>query len=113
MNTTIDETIKEVVDQLQNFRLQLAERVNSYEQLQLALANRLNYLITNDFSLLISILYRLDISEEKVREFLSQKKELTASDIIAKLIIERQLQKIASRKAFKNNSTDIPEEEKW
>lgn len=74
MNTTIDETIKEVVDQLQNFRLQLAERVNSYEQLQLALANRLNYLITNDFSLLISILYRLDISEEKVREFLSQKK---------------------------------------
>ncbi|MCW3081364.1 hypothetical protein [Segetibacter sp.] len=113
MNTTIDETIKEVVDQLQNFRLQLAERVNSYEQLQLALANRLNYLITNDFSLLISILYRLDISEEKVREFLSQKKELTASDIIAKLIIERQLQKIASRKAFKNNSTDITEEEKW
>lgn len=107
-----EETIKELVQQLQNFKLHLAGQVHSYQQLQYELAARLNYLITNDFSLLISILYRLDISEKKLKQFLSEAKEITAADIIAELIIERQLQKIASRKAFKKQE-DIPEDEKW
>jgi hypothetical protein len=112
-NMQSNETIKEVVDQLHNVQLGIMVQVNSYQQLQHQLAERLNYLIAHDFSLLISILYRLDISEKKLRQLLTPSGEATAGDIIADLIIERQLQKIASRKAFKNNPTDIPEEEKW
>lgn len=108
-----EDTIKEVVTQLQNFQLDLACQVNTYKQLQQELAAHLNYLITNNFSLLISILYRLDISEKKLKQFLSQAKEGTAGDIIAELIIERQLQKIASRKAFRSNPADISDDEKW
>lgn len=112
-NMQSNETIKEVVDQLQNVQLGISVQVNSYQQLQHQLARRINYLITHDFSLLISILYRLDISEKKLRQLLFPSGEATAGDIIAELVIERQVQKIASRKAFKDNSTDIPEAEKW
>lgn len=108
-----DERLKEVAKQLQHYQLNLVLQVQSYQQLQEALATRLNDLIANNFSLLISILYRLDISEKKLTQLLSVSSKTTAGEIIAEMIIERQLQKIASRKAFKNNPTDIDEEEKW
>ncbi|GEO09399.1 hypothetical protein [Segetibacter aerophilus] len=107
------ETIKEVVEQLQNVQLAFTVQINSYQQLQRELAERLNYLITHDFSLVVSILYRLDISEKKLKQLLAQTREATAGDIIAELIVERQLQKIETRKAFKNNPPDIPEAERW
>jgi lipopolysaccharide assembly outer membrane protein LptD (OstA) len=107
------ETIKEVLDDLQKLPLQLTGKSNTYQQLQQEIAARINYLITNNFSLLISLLYRLDISEKKLRQLLGEPAKTTAGDIIAEMIIERQLQKIASRKAFKSNLSDISGEEKW
>jgi hypothetical protein len=74
---------------------------------------QVDYLITNNFSLLISILYRLDVSEQKIKAFLNQSKDTTAGNIISKLIIERQLQKMASRTRFTDRPSDIPEDERW
>ena len=106
------QTLNEVIEQLQNVDLQVTKK-DSYEHLHMELAANINYLITNNFSLLISILYRLDISEQKINEFLSQSKGTTAGDIISTLIIERQLEKIASKKAFTNRPSDIPYDEQW
>lgn len=108
-----EDAITEVANELQKFQLELPAGSYSYEQLHKHLAAHLNYLIINNFSLLISVLYRLDISEKKLKQLLQQSTSVTAGDIIAEMIIERQLQKIASRKAFKNNPPDIPEDEKW
>lgn len=107
-----NDVIQEVVGELQKFQLQLPNPSYNYQQLHEALATHINYLITTDFSLLISILYRLDISEKKLKQFLNQSTDTTAGDIIAQMIIERQLQKIESRKAFKSNDY-IPDNEKW
>lgn len=108
-----DDAITEVADELLKFQLILPGQRYSYTQLHKELAERLNYLITNDFSLLISVLYRVDISEKKLEQLLRQSNDTTAGDIIAEMIIERQLQKIASRKAFKNDPSDISEDDKW
>lgn len=108
-----DETIKEVADELQKFQLQLTGKSRTYRQLLQEIAERINYLITHNFSLLISLLYRLDISEKKLKHLLSTSAKTTAGEIIAEMIIERQLQKIASRRAFKSNPSDIADEEKW
>jgi hypothetical protein len=108
-----DQAIKEVTGNLQKFQLQLSGKSDTYDQLLNEIASRINYLITYDFSLLISVLYRLDISEKKLKQLLAESAKTTAGDIIAEMIIKRQLQKIESRKAFKNNPSDIPEEEKW
>ncbi len=71
----------------------------------------INNLIQNNFQKLISILYKIDINENKLRQLL-QNKDKNAGKIIAGLIIERQLKKIDTRKNFINKD-DITGEEKW
>ncbi|RZL44045.1 MAG: hypothetical protein EOP00_21630, partial [Pedobacter sp.] len=51
------------------------------------------------FSKLVQLLYHLDVSENKLRYLL--KDNANSASIIAEAIIERQLQKIETRKAFK------------
>lgn len=84
----------------------------SVEELKLALTHYINYLISSDPNKLMHILYRVDVSERTLKANL-QNKETDAGTVIAEMIIERQLQKIATKKQFKNNNDDIPENEKW
>ena len=77
-----------------------------------ALSAYINQLINNDFEYLLSLLYRIDVDEKKMRALLHQQQNSNAADIIARLIIARQLEKIKCREQFKP-PTIIPEEEKW
>ncbi|HMF72919.1 MAG TPA: hypothetical protein VK616_15680 [Flavitalea sp.] len=76
------------------------------------LSKAINRLILQDFNFLINALYRLDISEKKVKDVLKTTSNHDAGDLIAGLIIERQLEKLRARGLF-NNQEDIPDEEKW
>lgn len=74
----------------------------SQEELKKVLAQYLDRLIIEDFSLLISLLYRIDIPQEKASLALAEKNEVTsAGEILAELIIQRQLQKIKTRRAYR------------
>ena len=84
----------------------------SPEELRQKLALHINHLINHDFEKLVSLLYRIDVNENKLRQVLDQGKGENAAGLIADLIIERQLQKIKSRKDSKNNNA-IPDDEKW
>ena len=77
------------------------------------LAVYLSELINHRFSGLLSLLYRLDVSEKKLKQVLAAAPDADAGLVIADLIIERQLQKIKTREALRNNDTAIPEDEKW
>jgi hypothetical protein len=77
------------------------------------LADKINELVQNDFQKLISILYRLDVSEEKLKHLLKENTQSDAGLIITELIIERQLQKIKSRKQFRRRDNNIDENERW
>jgi hypothetical protein len=77
------------------------------------LAERINFLIMNDFNKLIHILYRADINEKKLNHILSQNKDEDAGKLIAILYVERHLQKIKSRQDNRRENNDITEEEKW
>ena len=72
----------------------------------------INSLITDHFDELISLLYRLDVNEKKLKDLLQQHATEDAAGIIAALIIERQEQKIKTRELFRP-SHNIPEEERW
>ncbi|WP_313503249.1 hypothetical protein [Kaistella carnis] len=60
-------------------------------------------LIRNDFNRLLSILYRVDISEEKLKLKLAQNKEtqVPSAEIIAHLLIDRAAEKMVSRKRYR------------
>ena len=77
------------------------------------LADKINYLIVNDFNKLISILYRADINETKLNIILSENRNEDAGKLIALLFIERQMQKIISRQETRDNLNGDSEEEKW
>ena len=74
---------------------------------------RINELLNTDFSRLVAILYRMDVSETKLRKLLQDNPGTDAGNIIAELMIERQLQKIKSRREYKQRDNNINDEEKW
>jgi hypothetical protein len=85
----------------------------SLDELHIRLSEFLNELIQKDFQKLIRLLYRIDISEAKLKQLLQQPPKEDASKIIAQLIIERQLQKIKSRQLYRPPNDNFTEEEKW
>jgi hypothetical protein len=72
-----------------------------------------NQLIQKDFQKLVTLLYRIDVSEAKLKYLLQLQRDENAGNIIAKLIIERQIEKMKSRQQFSKHDDDISEEEKW
>ncbi|MBO9729065.1 MAG: hypothetical protein J7623_10565 [Chitinophaga sp.] len=96
-----------------NFEISVPVNV-SYELLEEILAKRLEILISENFQQFIFLLYRTDVSEKRVKQIL-ENAAANATDpykSIAALIIERQLQKIASRATYKQDN--LPDdEERW
>ena len=91
----------------------LLSPATAFSEWRRQLVAELNRLIQTDFNRLISGLYRLDVSEAKLKYLLQNNPAENAGAIIADLIIERQVQKIKSRREFSRRNNDISEEEKW
>lgn len=85
---------------------------NNKQQLVEALAEGINHLIHTDFARLINMLYRIDISEQTLKETLETQADQDAGVLIAGLIIDRQLQKLQMRAQFKPQQ-NIPDDDKW
>ena len=92
--------------------IELPEKI-SFEEIREQISQNVNNLIVNDFQRLVSLLYRIDISESKLRQLLKEENHEDAGKIIADMIIERQLQKIKTRQQFKQPNKNIDESEKW
>lgn len=82
------------------------------EEIERVVKQRVSELLQTDFNALVTLLYRIDVSEQKLKLLLETNQDTDAADIISRLIVERQIQKIKSRNEFKNND-NISEEEKW
>lgn len=71
--------------------------------LEKKLADYLNDLVAKDFNRLISILYRIDISQEKAVTALAENSDKeSAGETMARLIINRQKEKLHFRESYKN-----------
>jgi hypothetical protein len=95
-----------------SWQLQLKTSLTEADLVQ-ALALHINDLIVHDFQRLITMLYILDVSEDKLKTLLNKNKGTDAAVMIAHLVVERQKQKIKTRDLFKSRADDIPDDEKW
>jgi hypothetical protein len=95
----------------QSLEISLPDTISAKE-LKEKLVAHINHLINHDFEKLVFYLYRIDVNETKMKHLLDQREGENAAELIADLIIERQLQKIKSRKETRGNK-DIPDDEKW
>jgi len=67
------------------------------------LTNRVTDMMARDIDLLMSYLYRLDIEESKINAALEFNAVLPANQGLAKLILDRQKQRVATKKKYKQD----------
>ena len=79
-----------------------AGNFKTLEEFKTYLTNRLAFLLDNKYDTLINILYRIDVSEEKLSELFAEQNRDYIPAALANLIIERSLQKVIFRKKYKN-----------
>lgn len=103
-----EEPIKELA-----IELGVALPTDNDEKNRLFLAETINELLQTGFDTLVSILYRMDVSEEKLKAVIQENPGKDAGLLIADLMIERQLEKIKSRQQNRQRDNDINEEDKW
>jgi hypothetical protein len=100
----------ESIEQLLNLNSQLD--VVQKEEMKDHLIFYINHLLLHDFDKLVQILYRVDVSENKLKEVVQKNPGTDAAIIIADLLMQRQEEKIKTKEAFKSNN-DISGEDKW
>ena len=100
-------TLQEVSKQLD---LVLSKK--DYSAAKQRLADKINELLNNDFPKLVSILYRVDVSEAKLKLLLKENPGTDAGVLIADLMIERQEQKIRSRQEHRRDPKSS-DDESW
>lgn len=98
--------------ELENITGRALPPASAIQLLRAELGAFLNDLILYDQHKLIYIFYRVDLSEARIKQLLQQQHD-NAGLLMADLIIERQLQKIQTRRAFRQTDQVIPEEDKW
>ncbi|PWL29172.1 hypothetical protein [uncultured Roseivirga sp.] len=86
--------------QLDKDYLQLANKKDyTYDEAFISIMRVVEDLLAKDFPQLVNALYRIDVSEEKLKEALATSTDNPAS-VITKMIIERQLLKVEFRKKY-------------
>ncbi len=105
-----DQVIKEAAVALQNdWGLQLPDIISEEEILK-QLTIKVTRLIDQGPETFFQLMYRLDISEKKLNGVMQE--EYVAENI-ARLIYDRQFQKIQSRQLFKTMNEEVDPELKW
>lgn len=80
----------------------LPEGISKIDELKIALKKIVSYLLDRDMSRLLLALYRIDVSEQKVKKVLAEAEPSKIADSITDLIIERELQKVETRLKYRN-----------
>lgn len=99
------EWLKATIEQIQkdlswqNLTLPLNKYTAGFE-LRKKLSNLFFYLEQGQYQTLMSILYRVDVDEEKIKKAMQQSVDLSFSEVLAELMLHRCLQKVVIKKHF-------------
>ncbi len=77
-------------------------KINSRTEFHKAIAQLIEGMIENDFERFLSIMYRMDISESKLKEVLENSDPGEVYSKIAELVIKREEEKIYWREKYKS-----------
>jgi len=81
--------------------IEQSEAINSEEQILNLIADRVRYLLDHDIDLLLSYMYRLDVLEVNINAALKDGTMGPPDMAIAKLILDRQIQRVKTKKKYK------------
>lgn len=107
------ENTKEIIEDIERVWPLALLLSPSFEALRKQLTEQINQLINEDFEKLVFLLYRIDVDEARMRALLAEQKNGNSAELLADLVLERQLQKIKSRRDFNQRDQTSSSEEKW
>lgn len=84
--------------------------MSSFEELKKYLTEKISLMMDKNFDMLLSSLYRIDISEEKITSLFSASNREFIPEKLAELVIERQIQKIYYRNLYRKQASLIRSE---
>ncbi|MEM1320258.1 MAG: hypothetical protein AAGG75_08375 [Bacteroidota bacterium] len=93
-----------------DFGLEIGQEPMTEEQLFELLADAVAYMIEHRLDFLLSLLYRLDVDEQKINFALSPLAKDPANIELARLIFARQKQRIFTKQYYKQSKLDDLEE---
>lgn len=73
----------------------------AFENLKQMLTERIAHMFDHDFEVLMQVFYRIDLNEQKVKTAIALAEEPALE--LAKLVIEREIQKAKTRMMFRKN----------
>lgn len=86
-------------------------QINDQNMLRNKLIEVISYLIDHNFEKLLLILYRIDVDEEKAKTLLSKNLPSAAPEILADLIIQRQIKKEEVKRSFTQYTAEFTDDE--
>ena len=99
--------MKNLITQIiKNFQIRddLIEKISNNEELLHLLSLFIQELINKDFEQLLFLLYKIDVAEKKVKEAILNSEPENAHIVIAQMIIDREKQKIETRKIYSSET---------
>lgn len=98
-NNSDNKEVTELV--LRDFELAEPKNILTDKEMLDYLAEAIAYMIEHRMDFLLSLLYRLDISENKIAFALTPGNEEPANIALARLVWERQKQRVATKQAYR------------
>ncbi len=96
MSTELEKITVDIIQQ--NFNLEIPEDdKENFRRFKELLTDKLSFLLDHDFEKLLWILYRIDVDEKLVTTTLAANPDKPAAEILADLIIQRQMKKAETR----------------
>ena len=89
-----------------DFGLEIGTEPLSEDELLRLVANEVAYMLEHRIDFLMSLLYRLDVEEHKINHALAPWCLEPANIALAKLIVERQRQRILTKRKYKQTKPD-------
>jgi len=99
----LNQTAQQIKKELGFFQLEIilvGNKQNAYEELYGQIFPHIKALSSDNYQKLLSLLYRIDISEDQLKNESNKNPNQTFEEIITHLIIKRCLQKVVLRKLF-------------
>ncbi len=81
------------------------------ETLKKNLVEVITYLIDHNFEKLLLILYRIDVDEERAKKLLAKNLPEAAPEVLAELIIQRQIKKEEVKRSFQQSAAEFTDDE--
>ncbi len=89
-----------------DFELETQEEILTEEDLLYMLANQISYMIEHRMEHLLSLMYRLDVAEQKVNFALSPLSPEAPALALARLVLERQKKRLQTKQHYQTPPLD-------